>query len=197
MGAVVTLPTIQRNAEHVAQGLELLIYDVRKPKLSALAASYLGQVQELEDALWFLYLHTMIRDAFGQALDRLGALVTQPRENRTDDVYRTWILARALVLRSSGRIPELLAIARMVLPDTVQVQIVEEYPAGMTITLDGVVDAQLGSAVAALLHKAIARGVRTLVRWQTVATPFRFAAAGVPEMDSANGYGAGGYASQL
>jgi hypothetical protein len=178
--------SIERNTQHVAQGLELLIYDVRKPKLSALAASYLGQVQELEDALFFLYLHTMIRDAFGQALDRLGALVTQPRENRTDDVYRTWILARALVLRSS-----------MVLPDTVQVQIAEEYPAGMTITLEGVVDAALGAAVAALLHKAIARGVRTLVRWQTVATPFRFAAAGVPEMDSTHGYGAGGYASQL
>lgn len=191
------LVTIEHNTRHVAEGLELLIHDLRKPKLSALAASYLSQVQELEDALHDLYVRSMIRDATGQALDRLGALVTQLRENRTDDVYRTWILARALVLRSSGRAPELLAIARMVLPDSIQVQIVEEYPAGMTITLAGVVAAPLGSAVAALLHKAIARGVRTLVRWQTVATPFRFAADGTPDADSLNGYGSGGYASQL
>lgn len=191
------LVTIQHNAQHVAEGLELLIHDLRRPKLSALAASYLGEVQQLENALYDLYVRSMIRDATGQALDRLGGLVTQPRENRTDDVYRTWILARALVLRSSGRAPELIAIARMVLPDTLQVQIVDEYPAGMTITLDGIVLAELGAAVAALLHKAIARGVRTLVRWQTVAIPFRYAADGSADADSTHGYGAGGYASQL
>lgn len=188
---------IERNAEHVVQGLELLIYDLRTRKTQALCASYLEQVQELENALHFLYIHTMIADAFGQALGRLGALVTQERENRTDDVYRTWILARALVLRSSGRTPELIAIARMVLPDSVRVDVVDEYPAGMTLTLEGVVEAQLGRAIAALLQKARARGVRMLVRWQTVATPFRYAPSGVAVSDSPSGYGAGGYASQL
>lgn len=187
----------ERNPAHEAQGLALLIHDLRRPKLQALAASYLGEVQALEDAVHDLYVRSMIRDAFGQALDRLGALVTQPRENRTDDVYRTWILARALVLRSSGRLPELLAIARMVVPDSVRVVIDEEYPAALTLTLEGVVEAELGSAVAALLQKAKARGVRMLVRWQTVVTPFRYAPAGAAVADSPNGYGAGGYASEL
>jgi hypothetical protein len=186
-----------RNVAHVAQGLELLIHDLRKPKLQALAASYLSEVQALEDAVHDLYLRSMIRDGFAQALDRLGALVTQPRENRTDDVYRTWILARALVLRSSGRMPELLAIARMVVPDAVRIVIDEEYPAALTLTLDGVVEAALGSAVAALLQRAKARGVRMIVRWQTVPTPFRYAASGAAELDSPNGYDAGGYASAL
>jgi hypothetical protein len=188
---------IARNAEHVAQGLALLIHDLRKPKLQALCASYLSEVQALEDAMHDLYVRSMIRDAFGQALDRLGALVTQPRENRTDDVYRTWILARALVLRSSGRAPELLAIARMVVPASIPIRLVEEYPAALTLTLDGVVDPALGRAVAELLIKAKARGVRFMVRWHTAEPTFGYADSGAAEFSSPEGYGAGGYASAL
>ena len=52
-------------------------------------------------------------------------------------------------------------------------------------------------AIAALLVQAKARGIRMLVRWQTVATPFRYPASSTAELNSPSGYGAGGYASQL
>lgn len=187
--------TLAHNTAHVAEGLDTLIYDLRQPKLQALAASYLAEVQELEDAFWSLYLGTMIRGSVGQALDRLGALVTQPRENRSDAVYRLWILARALVLRSSGKPPQLIAIARMVLPAGVQVVIRDEYPAGMTIRLVGLLDEETGIALAALLRSAKASGVRLLVTWTSSSTPFRYAPSGVAVVPSPNGYGAGAYAA--
>lgn len=187
--------SLAHNPNHVLDGLEALIYSLRKLKLQGLAQSYLEEIQELEDALYAQYIGTMIRDAQGVALDRLGALVTQPRENRTDAVYRNWILARALVLRSSGRGNELIAIARMVLPTDVRVQIVEEYPAAMTIRLLGVVDNSVGAALAAMLQKARAMSVRLLTTWTTTATPFMYPASGVSELSSPNGYGAGGYAA--
>jgi glycine/D-amino acid oxidase-like deaminating enzyme len=186
--------TLAHNTSHVADGLDTLVYDLRKPKLQALASSYLLEVQQLEDAFWDLYLRSMIANGFGAALDQLGALVTQPRENRSDDVYRVWILARALVLRSSGRPPELARIARMILPQSVRVVVVEEYPAAFTLRLEGVLDASIGRALAALLQLAKANGVRLLVTYQP-GTPFRYAASGASEFGSINGYGAGGYAA--
>lgn len=187
--------TLEHNLNHEAEGLDALIYDLRKPKLQNLARSYLQQVQAIEDAYWGLYIGTMIRDAVGQALDRLGGLVTQPRENRSDNVYRLWILAKALVLRSSGRPPELLRIARMLLPDDVRVELLEEYPAGLTVRLVGVVPHDAGRALAAMLRAAKASGVRMLVTWTATLTPFRYAAAGgVAEFHSPHGYGVGGYA---
>jgi hypothetical protein len=187
--------TLTHNPAHVADGLAAPIHDLRKPRLQALLGSYLQEVQELEDAYWDLYLRTMIRDAAGQALERLGALVGQPRQNRTDSVYRIWILARALVLRSSGRPEELLRIARMVLPDSATIRLREEYPAAVSVLLDGPVDEELGRALASLLHRAKADGVRMLVRWTSALPAFRYSVTGGREPASASGYGAGGYAS--
>jgi hypothetical protein len=188
--------TLAHVPDHVAVGLDALIHDLRKPRIQALATSILLEVQELEDACWSVYVGTMIRDAVGDALDQLGALVTQPRENRSDDFYRLWILARALVLRSSGRPPELLRIARMLLPTDVRVQLLEEYPAGMTVRLLGAVPHDAGRALAAMLRAAKASGVRLLVSWTGTLTPFRYAAAGgVAELGSDHGYGVGGYAA--
>ena len=195
MGEVVTL-VLEQNNDHEADGLDTLIYDLRKPKMQALLSSYLAKVQEAEDEVWNLYICSMIRDAFGQALDFLGGLVTQPRENRTDEVYRLWILAKALVLRSSGRPEELIAIARMVVPAGVRVHVVEEYPAAFTVRLIGVVDEDTGTALATLLRAAKGISIRLLTTWTTSATPFRYPADGIAQMASANGYGAGIYASE-
>lgn len=187
--------TLEHNTNHVAGGLETLIHDFRRPKVQALAGSYLEGVQELEDALWALYLGSMIRGALGTSLDQLGALVEQPRENRSDDVYRVWILARALVLRSSGRTEELLRVARMVLPARVIARVVDEYPAAMTVRLEGPVPNELGVEIAELLRAAKAESVRMLVTWSESATPFRYPPSGIAELDSPRGYGTGAYAA--
>src|ERR1700759_2482433 len=153
--------TLAHNADHAGDGVKLVIYDVRKPRFLALQASFSKQVQALEDALWQLYLNSMLPGATGVLLDQLGGLVLQPRENRSDDVYRLWIRAKALVLRSSGRPEELLTIARLVLPNTVRAVMVMQYPAALQIRLEGALE--LGADVAALLLAAAGPAVGLVV----------------------------------
>ena len=188
--------TLAHNPDVVGDGAQLVIYDVRKPRWLALQAGYSKQVQQLEDALWQLYLKSMLPNATGALLDQLGALVLQPRENRTDDVYRLWIRAKALVLRSSGRPAELLTIARLVLPSAVRIVMVMQYPAALEIRLEGAIAyPSSGADVAALLLAAAASGVRLLVTYTSSETPFRYPASGLDEFASPVGYGAGVYAA--
>lgn len=185
--------TLARNPDHAGEAAGNVIYDVRKPRFLALLGTYAKQIQALEDALWKLYVGSMLGDAVDALLDQLGALVLQVRDNRSDDVYRLWIRAKALVLRSSGRPEELLAIARMVLPPSVRVLLVEQYPAAMMIRLEG--PTLYGKEIAALLLLAKAIGVRLLVTYSSSDAPFRYPASGVSESDSPAGYGAGVYAA--
>lgn len=185
--------SLAHNTDVVGDGVALVIYDVRKPRFLALQASYSRQLQALEDALWQLYIGSMLPDATGALLDQLGALVLQPRENRDDDTYRLWIRAKALVLRSSGRPEELLQIAKLVLPASVRPVMVMQYPAALEIRLEGALDT--GADVAALLLAAAAAGVRLLVSYTSSPSPFRYPADGVDALGSPAGYGAGVYAA--
>jgi len=152
--------TIDHNPDHIKQGQALPIYDLRQPKLQALLASYLEQVQDVEDAVWSLYYGTMIFDATGDALNMLGDLVGQPRAGRTDEVYRVWILARARVQRSNGKPEELLAILRLVCEPAIGISLFEFYPATLQIRLTGTaITATLATQVAELMQHAKAQGI--------------------------------------
>lgn len=151
--------TVEHNPDHIAEGQALPIYDLRKTKLQALLASYLEQVQDVEDAFWSLYFGLMIDDAEGDALDMLGALVGEARQGRTDDVYRVWILARARVHRSNGKPEELIAIMRLVCDSTIEIALFEWFPATIQIRLTGAVDATLAAQVAGLMQEAKAQGI--------------------------------------
>jgi hypothetical protein len=101
----------------------------------------------------------MIWDAEGDALDMLGALVGEARQGRSDDVYRVWILARAGVNRSNGKPEELLAIMRLVCDSTIEIALLEFYPATIQIRLTGAMTATLAAQVAGLMSSAKAQGV--------------------------------------
>jgi hypothetical protein len=152
--------TITQNTQHVTQGQALPIYDLRKPKLQALLASYLQQVQDAENAAYSLYVGLLIFSATGDALDMLGDLVGQPRDGRSDAVYRVWIEARARVLRSNGKPEEILGIIRLVLDPSASVTLLEFVEATIRITLIGTtVTPILATQVAELVRHAKAQGI--------------------------------------
>jgi hypothetical protein len=151
--------TLEQNTAHVAEGQALPIYDLRQSLQQALLASYLVQVQELEDAVWSLYFGTMVEHATGDALDQLGEIVGQPRQGRSDEVYRVWILARSLVSRSNGKPEELLAILRMVCDESIAIVLSEIKPARIHVRLAGTVSAELASQVGELMLLAKAQGI--------------------------------------
>lgn len=184
--------TLEQKTTYEADGAALLIGDFKKPKIEALLKSYLGQAQEVEDALWQLYVDRRLANAVGVQLDVIGKIVGEVRKGRTDAVYRTWLGARILANRSNGRPEELIAIVKAVTPASTTVWVEEEFPAALTVHAVGAVDAETGNALAQLLALAArSAGVRLLFRWTSEsAGAFRFSSAG---WGGAETYGARGF----
>lgn len=165
-----------------------------KPRLEAMLRSWLDTVQELEDVVFAMRSMMLVSEATGWWLERLGKLVGQPREGRTDDVYRVWIAARTLVNRSSGTAPQLIAIVEALTPDGTAVYVEDQYPAAMVVHAYGVVDLDTGNAIAELLQRARCPGVGCQFHWEMDpdANLFRFSAsATVAETNVDHGFGSG------
>ena len=177
--------------DHVARGVARLIERYRKPRTSALLESWLAEVQEAEDALWQLLVDRSLATAEGDQLDVLGKIVGQPREGRSDDVYRLWISARNMVLRSSGRTEEMLKIARTLVGATDTVALDEYYPAAFVMRLDGDLTLTLGYQIAYMLRQAKPAGVQFQMTWSVSAPAFRFSPDDSPVLDSPYGFDAG------
>jgi hypothetical protein len=152
--------TLEHNLDVIVDGQALPIYDLRQPLFQALLATYLGEVQKLEDAYWSLYIGTMLPAAAGDALDMIGDLVGEPRQGRTDAEYKLWITARARMLHSNGTPPDLISLARAVLPATVGAHLLEYYPGAITLELIGPVDLATAASLGAMYKQAKAAGVR-------------------------------------
>lgn len=183
--------TLAHKTTHVADGLAKLIHRFRKPKIEASLASWLSEVQVLEDAAWLLYAETFLPVAVGDALDQIGRIVNQPRSGRTDDVYRLWIRARILILRSSGRAEQLIAAALLVLPTGTRIVWEEGLaPASFIMHAVGPIAGIEGNEMAKLVQLARAGGVRGQLHWY-VSAPFKFAPADAPVIPSPNGFGVG------
>src|SRR5512133_111299 len=78
--------------------------------IPALVRALSGGLQQVEDVLWDIRLRRAVSAAEGVQLDVLGRIVGQPREGRTDAVYRIWILARVRLNKGSGRPEDLLGV---------------------------------------------------------------------------------------
>jgi len=187
---------IEYIADHQAQGVARLIERYRKPRISALLGSWLGEVQAVEDALWQLLSARSAGNAEGAQLDVLGRIVGQPREGREDARYRIWVLARVLVSRSSGKTTQLIAIAKK-LTSGARVRLEEHYPASLVLHLDDGIDADIGAQIAKLLGAAKAAGVRLQLEWFSVTAglPFAFAPSTTTVLSSPQGFEAGSLAA--
>jgi hypothetical protein len=101
--------------DHVeqAQGLVLEQYK-NKPRLAAWIASYVGEVQALEDAAYDVIIKRLVDVAVGAQLDTIGRIVAQPRSGQTDDVYRIFISARIRINRSKGQARDLVDVLAII-----------------------------------------------------------------------------------
>ena len=93
-----------------------------------------GGVQVLEDILWDILQGTLLELAVGDALDRWGALVGEPRGSLTaDEDYRPVILGRMLANRTDGSVDSLIAVVRAAAYPTVCAEYFDLFPAGFQI----------------------------------------------------------------
>lgn len=186
---------ISHVTDHAEKGVARLIERYRKPLVSALLASWLGEVQEAEDALWQL-LERTVTDAEGNALDVLGRIVGQPREGRVDDVYRVWVAARILVSQSSGKPEQLISIAKKLAGGAV-IRLEEYYPASFLVRIQTAIDETTGNQIATLLQRAKGGGIAMHTTWSAEANglAFRFAPGSTVVSGSQRGFEAGAFAA--
>ena len=69
-------------------------------------------LQELEDVIYSLRNALSIEDQEGANLDVIGSIVGEERLGKRDEKYRLFLRARALINKSSGKIPEIIEILK-------------------------------------------------------------------------------------
>lgn len=160
-----TVPT--HSTDHVARGKQRLLGQFRKPKIEALLASYLEQVQDLEDAAYELLIYRYLPDAEGEQLTVLGRLVGQPRTSSDDTEYRAALAARIAINRSSGAPEDIIKVARAMLSVTGEAfEYGDEYPGQVRVTVtDPIVNDPF--YLVRFLDEARAAGVRLLLQYHT------------------------------
>lgn len=189
------MTVLAHDPDHATRGVARLIDRYRKPRTSALLASWLDEVQEVEDALWQLLVERWLDSAEGVQLDVLGRIVGEPRRGRDDDVYRVWIGARNMVSRSSGTTSEMLAIARRIIAPTDVIRLEEYYPAAFVVRLEGTFTLDSGYQIAFMLRQAKAAGVLFQMTWSVAGLDtFRFAPGDTPVPSSPHGFDDGAWA---
>lgn len=148
-----------RNSDHVAQARARLIEQYKdKPKILVIVDALARQVQEVEDAIFDVFVQSAIEDALGSQLDDLGDIVGEARQGVPDDEYRGFIRARIRVNRSSGKREELIQIVQFIQDDELGVAFDEYYPASIRIECEGAVELN-ALRIARMLLQAKAGGV--------------------------------------
>lgn len=182
--------SIEHITDYETRGPQELLLRYRKPRNVAMLVSWLGELQELEDAFWVLLGKRTVADAVGAELDLIGRIVDQPREGRPDEIYRVWVAARILVLRSSGQTEQLIEIAKRLVGDAVPVYLEEYYPLAMIIRAEAGIDPTRGAQIAKLLSAAKGGGVALQFEWFPSGTtpPFTLAPGAVSVFDSPMGF---------
>ena len=141
-----------------------------KVKLPALVSSLAGPAQGVEDALWALLIERSVDTAVGAQLDRLGAIVGEPRNGLVDAHYRRHVRARIAANRSRGCLADILNVADLVVYDDGARYVYQpQYPAAYALQVaDVAIDATVAGFVARFLHAATSAGVRVLLEFSPV-----------------------------
>lgn len=138
-----------------------------KPKIEAFVTALLEPIQDLEDALWTLYVGRILDTATFAQLDAIGYIVGEPRLGRIDDDYRRFIRARIKTNRSNGLHEELLAITRLVLDDeTAELELVPQHPASLLLRITGtIITDEVAEILLDFLRDSVAAGVRLILEY--------------------------------
>lgn len=170
--------TYVHNDAMVEEAVGLLIEWFRKPRWVALLQSMVGEIQEAEDAVYAVLSALDLDTAVDDVLDKFGRLVGELRQGRSNDDYRAAVRVRILVNSSDGKLEQLIAIARGLVPTAV-VSVQELYPAALRMYFSTLGTVSFRT-VERLLHQAKPAGVRLNV------------ASGVPTVGAVDGDPLGG-----
>jgi hypothetical protein len=117
------------------------------------------QSQELEDAAFKLFDRFDIDKVSNVNLDRIGDLIAQSRNGQNDITYRLFLKAKAIINSSEGTIEDIISAWKL-LSGANKVEILQIFPAAISINADVAIDPLLIDDAFALIKNAVVAGVR-------------------------------------
>lgn len=162
---------------HVQRALERLITKFKdKPVVVGFVTALAQEVQELEDAVYDVWLNRTLDTATGDSLDMWGALLGRARGLLEDDDYRIRLKVKVLLLRASGTIPELMQAFMLLAPSPREVSLIARWNAAFELLILGATSE--GDEFHSVLQEAKAAGVRATLRYSGVDASDTFATLG-------------------
>ncbi len=102
------------NEQHVIEARKLFIEQFRgKRVVQGFLDTYIRRLQDIEDVLWEIIDARILDNAVDAQLDTLGRLVKETRRGRSNLVFRNGIRIKIRVLRSKGRILDVIDVATL------------------------------------------------------------------------------------
>lgn len=137
------------------------------PEIAVLIKANCRQVQDLENAIFGLFSALGVTNANSYLLGIYGKVVGLTPYARTLESQRNFVKAHIALNRSSGTIPELIAIVQIVAPDGAVV-VVTTSKAAVAVRIKGVAMVDTDAFdTARLLGRARLGGVRGVLEWST------------------------------
>jgi len=98
--------TLTHKLNHVVEAADLFItFFKSKLRIGGMLASYMEQVQDLENAFWEIFSETDVDTSAGVQLDGLGTIVDEARQGRTDVEYVLALKTR-IAINNGNALPE-------------------------------------------------------------------------------------------
>jgi len=154
-------PSVNYNPDVSETANNRLLFQYKNsPNLQAILDSYVSNpVQKLEDMFYQFYKLFDIDLSTGDQLDNIGRILNQPRESRTDEIYRI-ILKGAIGANSSEGSTEEVYSVWKILSRGNTLRINRIAPALIEFYTDVDIPADLVTTIFELMEKAISAGVQ-------------------------------------
>ena len=106
------------DTNHVAEGLALLTgMFANATNVRGMLQSLLVPIQDLDNMVFATISGRLLQNAVGDAVDKIGSIVGEPRLGRDDADYKIAIQIRILVNNSQGKAEDLIKIAAFAFGD--------------------------------------------------------------------------------
>ena len=166
--------SMKQKSNHVEEAQANLVSQFRdKAILEALVASYVEQVQQLENVFFELLEERSKDRSVGAQLDGIGSIVGEPRQSRTDDAYRLAIGARTILNLGNGTPEDIIRLIRALVGDKV-VKIIESSPAHFDAFVSEPIFDVDAFRVSTFVQSAKPAGVRGIFLWRETNQAFGF-----------------------
>jgi hypothetical protein len=160
------------------------------PVMEGILASYVEQVQELENVFIDLLLLRTLDNATGAQLDGVGAIVGELRLGRNDTDYRAAIAGRIKINRQHSRIEDVITAMLLTLDEPYELTELSDAKFILRLVTAWVATFPSLETLNAVLQRAKGGGIKAFFQYATVDDDkiFRFASGDTPELDSNQGY---------